>query len=115
MQASDGRLGEPRLYEVSRALAMAGFGIRRDLKKIYGSPEAAEEAVRGAMADEQALEMWAGMVTAKQHSLGNDGGYADEYGTIFSFDDLPGSIRDGAKQSIAVAMLVWTARQEGRI
>lgn len=93
---------------------MAGFGVRRDLKRIYGTPEAAEKAVREAMEDTHALEMWASMVTAKRHSLG-DGGYADEYGTVFSFDALSGSIRDVAKQSIAVAMLVWTAKQEGRI
>jgi hypothetical protein len=100
--------------EVSKTISLAGFGVRRDLKRVYGSPEAAERAVRDAMSDTEALEMWASMVTAKRHSLG-DGGYADEYGAEFSFDALSQPLRDVAMQSIAVAMLVWTAKQEGRI
>ena len=100
---------------VSRTITMMGMGIRKDLKRIYGTPERAEAAIREAMEDRRGLEMWASMVTAKRHRLDTSGmGYVDEYGAEFAFDSLEPSVREVAVQSIAAAMLVWTAEQERR-
>lgn len=99
----------------NRTFSTWGFGIRRELKRIYGTPQEAEAAIREAMKDREALEMWAGMVTAKRHRYeALSGGFVDEYGAEFSFDSLMPAVREVAVQSIAAAMLVWTAEQERR-
>lgn len=100
---------------VSRTFGAIGMGIREDLLRVYGGPVEAEAAIKEAMKDRDALEMWASIVTAKRHRLDNGFGFADEYGSEFSFDDLEPSLRELNTQSIAAAMLVWNAEQERRI
>lgn len=75
-----------------RSMGVAGRAIRMRLKEIYGSPAAAEEAIRERAKDRKSLEDWATITTGKP----------------FSFDDLPGPLREGGAVSMAAAMLVWT-------
>jgi hypothetical protein len=99
---------------VSSALAMCGMDIRRELKRYYGTPEKAEAAIGEAVEDIESLESWATIVTAKEERaiLAGEVVAADSGGEPFRFSDIPAPMRDVAIQSIAAAMLAWTAQQE---
>jgi hypothetical protein len=106
-----------RASEVAdNTLALCGMSIRLELKRHYGSPEAAEEAIRGVAEDTEALEHWASVVTARRHQIeiarGAPPVSADENGAPFRFSDLPAPMREAAKLSMAAAMLAYTSRLE---
>ena len=82
--------------DVSRTMTLAGREIRLALKRIYGTPEAAEKAIRARAEDTESLEQWATLTD----------------GQVFLFDDVPPAMRDSAILSMAAAMLVWTEEQE---
>jgi hypothetical protein len=91
-------------------MTLAGREIRLALKRIYGTPEAAEKTIRELAQDTQALEQWATIVTARAERF--DGLAVSSGGEPFSFDDMPPTLREGAVLSMAAAMLVWTEEQE---
>lgn len=97
---------------ISNALGVAGMRVRRELKRYYGTPDAAAEAVRDASKHRDSLEQWAQVVTAKETNC--EGGSISENGTPFSFDALPPAMRDSAAECLAAAMLAYTAERQAR-
>jgi hypothetical protein len=75
----------------ARVLSIAGKSIRRDLKRIHGTPEKAEKAIREKAQDESTLEQWATI----------------QLGELFRFHSVPAPLRQEAAFSMAAAMLVW--------
>ncbi len=101
-------------------LGMCGFGVRRELRRHYGSGEAAAVAVKEAMKDTEAIEQWASIVTAKQERISSGPDNASEAGELsisrngqpFSFTEIPSAMRPAAIECLAAAMLAWTAERE---
>jgi hypothetical protein len=105
--------------EIARTLSMAGAGIVRDLKRIYGSPEEAEKAVKEAMKNPREIEEWATLVQNQQQILERNRpsfyfvkGVDLAPGERWTFDHIPPLMREAAMWSMAAAMLVWKAKQE---
>lgn len=80
----------------ANALNICGWRVRRELRRHYGSPEAAERAIREVAEDTKSLEEWASVVTL----------------SVWRLSEMPPPIREAATVCLAAAMLAWTADQE---
>lgn len=99
----------------ANSLSVAGRRVRRELRRYYGSPEAAEKAVREAAKDTKSIEDWASLAMAREERLQSaDGevGAVVNYSGTFSFSEIPPPLREAAIICLAAAMLAWTAEQE---
>lgn len=106
------------------AMRSADRGILASLNRHYGSPEAANDAIREAMKTPEVIEEWATVVQKDKYRRDRRQAELEGAGFYFvpnvdlrddeewTFEHLPPPLREWALQSMAAAMLAWTAGEE---